>query len=292
MNLIDLVNKHICNPTMIDKRARLSHYPSEASVYSRLDGTCIGKCHRAVSYKWLDTPSSNPIDARGMWTFAVGKMIEAGYVEYTKQIGIWVANNLHIYDTLRNISGEVDLIVKDAKDLIGVEIKTAYGYGFQNSVLKFPKMENLLQVGIYADYFADTIKEWHLVYKARDTQEEVEYIITMDKDEIGKFLVVNHTIPVKQFYIEDIYARFQALGEIVCKKELARRDYVYGYSLDQSKERLKTGAISKTKLAKVEKGVVTDSDWNCLYCEYLDLCWSEKRKEFKMKQVTDAEETV
>ena len=33
------------------------------------------------------------------------------YVEYTKQLGIWAANNVKYYDTMRNISGEADIFI-------------------------------------------------------------------------------------------------------------------------------------------------------------------------------------
>ncbi len=288
MQILPLINQHICNPYVIDKRGRLSHYPAEASIISRVDGNVIGKCHRAVYYEWKGEKATNPVDARGMWTFAMGKMIEAGYIEYCKQLGIWAGSNIHLYDAIHNISGEADLFVWDrgqdgTKQLIGVEIKTAYGYGFQKSVLQFPKIENLLQSALYLDYFRDKVKEWHLIYKARDTQEDIEYILTLDKDSEGEFLVVNYSIPVHVFYLHDIYKRYDIMGGYMLRNELAPRDYIYGYSLEESKDRLERGIISKTKYKMVENEKVTDSDWQCLYCKFLDLCWAEKRALIKTK---------
>ena len=228
--------------------------------------------------------STNPVDARGQWTFAMGRMIEAAYIEYCKQLGIWAGNNVHFYDIIHNISGEADIFVwldKIKGIKAGIEIKTAYGYGFQQSVSKFPKIENLLQTAIYLDYFP--VAEWHLIYKARDTQEDVEYIITIEADDKGRFLCIDGQ-PCYIFYLSDIYNRYRVLGEYVINKQLPPRDYTYMYDIEQSRERFKQGKISKTRLVEVEKGKGTDSSWQCLYCNFLDKCYIEKRSQMKLKK--------
>jgi len=225
---------------------------------------------------------TNPVDARGQWTFLMGKLIEGGYVEYCKQIGIWAGNNVHMYDKIHNISGEADLFIfNEQQRLEGVEIKTAYGYGFQQSVSKFPKIENLMQSALYLDYFP--VACWHLIYKARDTQEDVEYVITMESDNIGKYTCVDG-MPCQIFYLDDVYNQYRILGEYVINKQLPPRDYTYMYELAQSEERFKRGKISKTRLSDVNKGKCTDSDWQCLYCDHLDRCWIEKRTALKLKK--------
>lgn len=285
MRLIDVVNNHITNPYVIDKRGRFAHYPSEARVISRIDGEVIGKCHRASWYNWMGETPTNPPDARAMWTFAMGSMIERQYVEYCKQIGIWAGNNVHFFDQEHNISGEADIFVWNRSTpeitMEGTEIKTAYGWGFQNSVSKFPKLENLMQAGIYLNHFPITC--WHLVYHARDTQECVEYIITKQQDEHGNIWLVVDSTPVLMFTMQDIYNSYRILGEYAINKQLPPRDYTYIYDIAKSRERLAQGKITKTKFSAVEKGKATDSDWQCLYCEHLDRCWIEKRAQMKMK---------
>jgi len=283
MKVIKVINNYVTNPHVIDKRGRFAHYPSEAKIISRLDGEIIGKCHRASWYDWMGELPTNPVDARGQWTFLMGKLIEGGYVEYCKQIGIWAGNNVHLYDKIHNISGEADLFIfNESREIEGVEIKTAYGYGFQQSVSKFPKIENLLQSAIYLDYFP--VFCWHLIYKARDTQEDVEYILTIGRDKDGNRAIYVDGSPCLLFYVEDIYNQYKTLGEYVINKQLPPRDYTYMYDIEQSRERFEQGKISKTKLATVEKGTGTDSNWQCLYCSHLDRCWIEKRVAQKLKE--------
>lgn len=291
MKITGLINTYITNPHVIDKRGRFAHYPSEAKIISRIDGEIMGKCHRATWYDWMGEQPTNPVDARGMWTFAMGKLIEGQYIEYCKQLGIWAGNNVHMYDQLHNVSGEADLFIfNERHEIEGAEIKTAYGYGFQQSVSKFPKIENLLQSALYLDYFPVTI--WHLIYKARDTQEDVEYIITIERDDKGRYICVDGQ-PCYIFYVSDIHEQYRILGEYVVNKQLPPRDFTYQYEIEQSRERFKLGKISKTRLAAVEKGKGTDSDWRCLYCNFLDKCWIDKRSQMKLKEVEkDGEESA
>lgn len=296
MKVINEINRYIVNPYVIDKRGRFAHYPSEAKIISRIDGEIIGKCHRASWYDWMGELPTNPVDARGRWSFLMGKLIEGGYIEYCKQIGIWAGNNVHMYDQIHNISGEVDLFVNVGDEtsgnvLEGVEIKTAYGYGFQKSIKMFPKIENLLQSAIYLDYYKTPA--WHLVYKARDTQEDVEYILTMGNDnnvECNRFICIDGN-PCLIFYLEDIYNQYRILGEYVINKQLPPRDYTYMFSIEESRERFKQGKINKLKMGKLEKqdGEITDSNWNCLYCSHLDRCWIEKRSQMKLKDISQVE---
>ena len=288
MRVTDRVNEYILNPHIIGERNRTAHYPSEASIISRTDGNVIGKCHRASYYGWKGIPKTNETDARGMWTMNFGKELENMYTEYIKQIGIWAGNNIKYYDTLHNISGEIDIVVFDGeiggktRPVSGIEIKTAYGYGFQKKVKVFPKIENLLQVALYLDYFK--FPYWTLLYHSRDTMENLEYKIELieekgvDNQVIGKHLLVD-SIPVRIFMLEDIYTRYAQLGEYVMANTLPPRDYTYGYDMDTSIQRFADGKISKTKLAQVKAKKGTDSDWQCLYCSYLDECWKEKRAE-------------
>lgn len=286
-SIIEQINEYVVKPNVLDQRAKLSHYPSEASVKSRLDDQVIGKCHRAAYYSWKGIETTNPVDARGMWTFMTGKLIETAYVEYCKELGIWAANNVKFFNPIHNVSGEVDLFVfNEDKKLIMAEIKTAYGYGFQNSVMKFPKMENLLQVALYLDFFKN-IPECRLIYKARDTQEDIEYVVSLKEENKEKFLMVNYSIPVQLFHIQDIYDRYAQLGKYLMDNIEPPRDYTYGFTLEQSKERLEKGVITKSRYTKIEKCTVMDSDWNCVYCSYLDLCWKDKRKEIKMKKIEE-----
>ena len=271
---------------MVSKKKRYAYYPSEASIISRTDGKTIGKCLRACWYDWKKFEPTNPVDARGLWTFAMGNAVEDVYIEQIKRLGIWAGDQIDFYDLPHNISGRVDAFVYNKEDnkIEGVEVKSAYGRSFDYAISKFPKIENLLQVALYADYFKREfdIYNWHLIYKCRDTQQECEYIIGIDKDDIGSFLTVD-SVPLKMFYVQDIHIRYKKLEEHVIRNQEPPRDYTYAYSLEESEKRCEVGEITKSRLSKVKKGEITDSDWQCLYCNHLDRCWPEKRANMKLK---------
>lgn len=289
MKIIHEIDRYITDPFVIDKRGRFAHYPSEAKAISRVDGEIIGKCHRATWYDWMGYEPTNPVDARGRWIFLMGKLIEGGYVEYCKQLGIWAGNNIHMYDQVHNISGEADLFIfNEQREIEGVEIKTAYGRKFQKEIKVFPKLDNLLQVALYLEYFK---MPWHLIYKARDTQEDVEYIINLDSSTPDKFLYVDGN-PCHLFYLEDIYTQYKVLGEYVINKKIPPRDYTYMYSMEESEKRLAEGKITKNRMVTVKNGKGTDSDWNCLYCGHLDRCWVEKRATLELKQPIEGQDEI
>jgi len=300
--LITKLNKYITNPHILEERARLSHYPSGASAVSRINGDILGKCHRSSWYDWKGYKPTNPIDARGRWTFAHGNKMEAMIAEQFKQMGMWAGSNVKFYMQDKNISGEVDIFVfgdkvvkmaapdkppEEIKKIIGVEIKTAYGYGFQKSVSQAPKPENLMQCGIYLDYWSklypDEIDEWRLIYMARDTHETVEYVAKLDRTKEATKLTVDEK-PYEIFYLEDVYERYKILGEYVIKNQPPPQDFKYGYEWVESEERFERGKISKTALAQIQSGKKLDSDWHCLYCSHLDRCWPEKRNSLGNKK--------
>jgi len=280
--LIERVNDYICNPHISSDRGRKGYYPSEASAIDRNTGVCLGKCLRAAYYSWSNVEKTNPVDARGNWTFAFGSAIEHLYTQFFKEIGIWRGNNVKFYDRVRNISGEVDIFVVNLEgSIIGVEIKTAYGYGFQKNIKVAPKPENLMQVGLYLDNFPD-IKYWILIYHSRDTQEQVEYHVSRGPN---NNLIINHAIPINNWTMDDVYVRYDQLGQALMTKTEPKQDFTYMYTMEESVKRFAMGTISKTKMGKVEKKTETDSDWHCLYCGYLDHCWKEKRASIKLKGV-------
>lgn len=91
-------------------------YPSEASVkwtdsngLPRVSGSCLRKNYLRLTGE----APGRPFDAYTQWIFSLGKAVEEILVEQWKQMGIWVANNVKFYDRERNISGEVDVVLRD-----------------------------------------------------------------------------------------------------------------------------------------------------------------------------------
>lgn len=296
MKIIEEVNNQITKPLPLPDKVRSAFFPSEASVVT-VNGDIIGTCAYATYLSFLNTPISNPIDARGQWTLDMGKMVEERYIEMLKRRGVWIGNNIKYYDPVSDISGEIDVLLVDRnvepEIIIGAEVKSAYGSKFRTSIGKFPKLENLLQVALYLDYFK--FPYWILVYHARDTQEQVEYriqiteekLIAPNGEEITRHHLLVDSIPLKLFYVEDIYARYRLIEEHVASRKFPPKDYTYGYTEEQTKERFNNGVISKWKMTKIKAGNLVDSDWQCLYCKYLNACWAEKREKLGLIEQTE-----
>jgi len=101
-------------------------YPSEASVIDA-DGVIHGRCLRQVYYRLTNTQKTNPENARAMWIFQMGLLVEAAIIEQCKQAGIWYDDHVKWYNPEFNLSGELDVVIRNPEEpdmLIGVECCT------------------------------------------------------------------------------------------------------------------------------------------------------------------------
>ena len=288
MELIKSVDSFLESPpTIRAPRHRKGFYPSAASCIIRDSSgeeELVGKCIRANYWACRSVKPTNPMNARGFRITSVGKMKEEWEVSRYKEMGIWRGNNVKFLDTDYNISGEVDAFVWDEmlKDIIGVEIKTGYGYQFEKEVIGkpgrkgHPKLDHLLQVMLYMNYFKD-IPMFKLVYFSRGNAARIEFNITLDKGS-GQVLVDNKKT-VAGLTVPGILHRFNTLDKCLEDGTLPRRDYQLQYTDETIQLMYDANKLNKTQKAAFEKSQkITMGDWRCGYCDYKDYCWKENKE--------------
>ena len=192
MELIKKVDSYLEAPRAVSPpRYHRGYHPSAASCIIKNEydeDEVVGKCQRDSYWSHKSVEKSNPMNARGRRITTVGKKMEEWEVLKYKEMGIWRANNVKFFDTDHGISGEVDAFVWDEykKCLVGVEIKTGYGYNFQKDVIGRPdrkgkpKLDHLMQVMLYMNFFRD-IPLFKMVYIDRGNAARAEFNITIDK---------------------------------------------------------------------------------------------------------------
>jgi Holliday junction resolvase-like predicted endonuclease len=284
-NLIENTDAFMCRKQFSLPRG-VHLYPSEASVsYTDIHGLprVIGQCARQTYYRLTGQPSSGSYDAYMQWIFALGKAVEEILVEQWKQMGIWVANNVRFYDVNRNISGELDVILKEPDGtLFFVEVKSFASYQAtkhicgNKSVKGKPKDNQLLQALIYADLCKELnlIQYGKMIYYARDSGQRREFNISLTNDNGLKRPVVEGTVDYR-FTMEDIYERYALLQSYVNSKQLPPRDYELEWGTEKVEIRNGLGEIAKTNYEKWKKSPVKYpiGDWNCKRCPWLLTCY-------------------
>ena len=288
MELIKSVDTFIETPAPIDPpRHHRGFHPSSAScpVKNEYDEEItVGKCMRASYWSSKSVKQSNPMNARGKRITSVGKMVERWEVDRYKEMGIWRGNNVRFYDVNNLISGEVDAFVfdKGVNGIIGVEIKTGYGYQFQKEVIGRPdrkgkpKLDHLMQVMIYMNFFRN-ISLFKMVYIDRGNAARAEFNITIDKTSGGA--KVDGKKFANELTIPAIIHRYEKLGEYLKDGVIPPRDYQLQYSDDKLQFLYDSNRLNKGAKKEFEKNKTLEmGDWRCSYCEYKDYCWKGDEK--------------
>jgi hypothetical protein len=211
---------------------------------------------------------------------AIGKAIEEMEVARYMQMGICAGKSVKFYMPELRVSGEVDAFVYDFEldnlgytvikrppSIVGVELKSAYGYRFQKGVTSLIKEEHLLQVMLYIKRFGCLFK---LIYLALDNPSfKMEYDITLsDKGHP----VINGEL-TKTVSIDGIIKRWNALGVFLLNEQMPPKDYTWNYPDEAVQAKFKAKEISKYAYDKWKKGEKVISDWQCLYCAWKNTCW-------------------
>ena len=281
MRLLDYANKTLTAEMPYPNAKRLPNvfYPTDASVVVNLKGENVmfGKCARAVYMRMMGYKKTSPKKERSERIFGYGKYFERNEIDIYKRAGIYVANNVKFSMQIPNsdsfVSGEADAIVQANGKYIGVEFKTSYGNNFlrQNVIgykrkgkftglnyvfddlLPAPKIEHIMQVMLYLDFYSNSIDEFHIVYSARDSMAMAEYKLWLDQRADGKKYVKVEKlednekaipIPIVDLSTQDIYDRFLYIRRHIINGTMPHPDY----------------------------DVLGKSDWQCGYCDYREAC--------------------
>lgn len=284
-------------------------HPSSASVTYMDDERkiVVGKCMRQAYYSALRYPKDGQINVSLNMKANLGKWDEVGTVEKWKEMGIWRGNNIKFFNKDLALSGELDGILQNpvTGKLIGVEMKTFYGYPANRSICGVsrergtgnryngrPKDEHFLQSVLYAWEYRETLDEYRLYYLERGDGHRIEFRIGWDRQDDGTHITWWQQVPGKYwtafseekvyqpYTIEDIHARYKELLSLLRKKEVPQKDYEHILSEDEIEYRYAKGTVSKSKYDKW-KGNPNNSnnwikDWHCSYCDYKDTCEQEE----------------
>ena len=287
MDLIKKVDSYLETPRAVSPpRYHRGYHPSAASCLIKNEydeDEVVGKCLRNSYWSHKSVEKSNPMNSRGVRICSVGSMVERWETDKYKEMGIWRGNNVKFFDKDHGISGEVDAFVWDEqmKSLVGIEIKTGYGYMFQSKVIGKPdrnlkgepKLDHLMQVMLYMKYFKD-IPLFKMVYIDRGNAARVEFNITIDKDSGG--VNVDGKRFCERLTIPSILHRYEELGKCLEDGVLPERDYQLQYSKEHLQFLYDSNRMTKTDSKVFERtGNVERGDWRCSYCDYKDYCWKE-----------------
>jgi len=300
------------------KRASLSAKgwslrPTEASVVSIENDYAVlwGSCHRKTWYRILNFKETEPITTKTLYIFKFGNIIEDFITDMIKEAGIHKDNSVRLIDSETNINGEIDIIVgvntdKDNDKYVIVEVKSTWGgpamklfphyEGRGNNkhmVGPKPKEQNLLQLLIYLFKKKDdpNLIGGKLIYLLRDNFKRTEFDVVIEKQPNGKHRArVDGTI-LDNFYIEDIYDRYeiihnrletdlQALKDGAKKTDLIppERDFDLEYREQQVESLHDIKRISDTNYNKYNKNPKGNpvGDWQCSYCSFKTLCYAQE----------------
>lgn len=244
-----------------------------------------------------------PHDAYTQWIFSLGKAVENILVEQYKQMGIWVDNNVKFYDPERNISGEVDIFIRDPSsgELIVVEVKSIYGWFATKKVCgaartkPSPKTSQMMQLLIYLDQLQDEVPYGKLVYYARDSASRNEFDISLVYDAEAQVTrpTINGIID-HRFTMEGIYHRYHLLSDYVERAELPPREYELVFDKEKVEKlwTLKDDRVTKSKYDKWKRDSSKNpiGDWNCSYCGYSNVCYNRLKRARTDKEILDLKE--
>ncbi len=264
-------------------------YPSEASVkyfdeFGEL--TTAGGCLRASYFRLSGDYARLPNEPRTEYIFAQGKIIEQWLIDRWKEMGIWVDNNIKFINEEYNISGELDVLLREPTDgkLYGVEVKTFYGYNAEKEILGnkstkgAPKLSQLLQTLIYLYNFRDRLSSFRMVYFARDSVKRRTFKIELHEED-GLFYPKVDGEVMREFTINSVFARYKELQNYIDKKEVPPRDYELQYPDEKIEKRWAQGRIAKTKYEAWKKGKLKKyeyiGDWMCNYCAFKNICYGD-----------------
>ncbi len=261
-------------------------YPTEASVELESEHpgekNVIGTCMRAAFYRYSGEFKGQAYTPYSHWIFLTGKALEEALVENWKQMGIWVDNNIKFRSKEHHVSGELDIVIKDPEDgkLKIVEIKTYYGYEATKEICGNPKKgipgkpkdNNLLQILVYLYLHQHIFESGKLIYIDKVSQNNAEFDISLTKEGDSTYPVINGVVQ-RRFAVEEIFERYELLGDYIEQKQLPPRDYEIQYSPERVERLWKEKKISKTKYEAWQDGKPV-GDWACSYCRYKAECWS------------------
>lgn len=293
-------------------RVTARFWPTEASALTPLGP--VGRCRRRTYYSQQGV-TSLPEELPTLGKYHMGHKIEEWIRDLSRGAGIYLDNNVKIqyYSPIKGdiiISGEVDLLYKINDEKVGGEIKSSYGYKFNNYVFHkptvpgMPKVEHTLQVMLYLYYYTIIdkslgIRRFVITYVDRGSMEWIQHCVEMtdDLEPIVNGIVMKNIHNYKngiydvpkmnaqkvhdklskyEFTLHNVFARFKEIFDHHESGLLVPKDYNPLYSDAEVEDKRSTGAISKSKYDNYKNGrVAYMCDDECGYCDFREHCMKE-----------------
>lgn len=280
--LIDLIDNHLVTPE--SEREKLSHWPSEASAI--INGQIEGRCLRAQWYRWKGVEPTNRPQAKSVWTWRIGDAFELVVRQALIDLGLGNAQGAKIKwqppGLEHPVTGKLDNIANLNGDLVGVEVKSTYSYGFRAIKEHGPKMSWLLQQFIYLKALVGSVDEFRTLAFDRETMFRPEYRVFLEETEWGSGVVVTDTLTNQVWRYPDLQAkiisRWRKLEHWLGAESPPPCDFQHEYTATQWEERyqqyLDTSRAKKKQTFKAWRKKKRDGDWQCdpQYCSWANKC--------------------
>lgn len=247
----------------------------------------LGGCPRAT-YLRLKGRDGAKKTAKSQWIMGIGKAVERMYVNWHKENGSYVANNVKFYLSEVNLSGEVDLFTRSPWGGLEMsEVKTLAGYYAEKeifgnkSTLGKPKPAHLLQIILYLwRYQVDlnVINRGFLEYVDRGMARRNSFEVRLEK-EGSDYRPYLDSRPVTEYTLNDIRRCLVQLDEYVKRDELPPPGFKLIYTPEEVEFFYRVGNIPKTRYMKWKKDPEKEpcGDWNCRrsYCVHSTFCYPQ-----------------
>lgn len=292
----------LLNSKVASSRKRDSNYPSAASVEyinEHKERTVAGKCLRRQYYEKREMPAESIETPEGLMKAKAGDVWSDWLSDKLKEAGCWAGTEVSFYNKSLNLSGRIDAVIKDinSDNLVGVEFKTV-GTFVSQGVIKptakyplAPKEEHVLQVMLYLWHYKDyDIDKWVLFYMNRDSFEQREHIVRLGNHDGEVYPIIMNemgTLDWTHLTLNNIISRWHQLELALKENKLPDRDYEVQYSNQKIIQMYKRNQLNKTESSKVQRAltkftnidnsetpILTKGDWQCRFCPYAELCYS------------------
>lgn len=270
--------KHLEESIEIESKARAAeprefhHNPSSASF--KVGAETYGACLRRLYYRASETPVTNTSGFSSKLTAKFGQSIHDWIFTTLKghehlHVESEVPGKVLVNPLTKEISYRMDGLLTHKGERGGVEVKTKGGYKLQSMVKSHgPDWADFAQIVTYFEIERELM--WYvLVYVARDTGFHAEYHIYRDYNDGEKIkyrgIVPQETHPKElPVTFQQVKDRWQLLEKYIVDKVVPPRDYKVALDKEGKPTKERTRNYVKIK-----------SDVNCMYCPWLNHCWSQ-----------------
>jgi hypothetical protein len=317
--MIDLPNRiyNIFSSPVTDTiRGKSGFYPSDASII-REDGEKVGSCLRQQYYRWNNcarTEESDPeIGLISVTGEALHSMMSSLIRNHPVETNLLLLREEQaFFDKDILLSGRIDMLLYDilSGEVVGCDVKTVGDYASSVSIDQ-PRLKDVLQCAIYLDQYqknspkGEKMDSWIILYLARaenwklkkyphGSQFKYLWQFSISFDPEDRHVIIENQFSVKTHYNditpEKIYSRYKELKTYIKDGELPPRDYEHTYSEERLLGMYKNGKVKfKKDLTVIDKWInngmiegklgLDMGDFECRYCSFKSLCWSDKPEE-------------